>query len=259
MKKQTAITTLICIIFFVGCASVQLPPKPKTDEDYYREAMVFFDAENFFETIPAFEKLREKFPLSPYAVLAELRLGDSHFIKEEYIEAVHYYETFRRLHPSNQNVPYSIYMTGMCYYKQILSPDRDQTAAKQAIEHFQLLVELFPTNPYTGKALCKIYEAKERVAAHEFFVGYFYLKQKNYRGAVDRFNRILKEYSHSIDKDRLLYYLAEATLLSGDNAKGARILKLLLKKYPEGDYSVEAKVLLDLHSSDEKEVSREAP
>jgi outer membrane protein assembly factor BamD len=259
MKKQVFLVTLICITLLTACTAAPQPKKAKTDEYYFSEAMDFFNSRNCFDAIPAFEEFKEKFPLSPYAVLAELRLGDCHYFKGEYVEAIHYFENFRRLHPSNQHVPYSIFMTGMCHYKQILTSDRDQTFAKEAVEHFQLLFELYSRSPYAGKALCKISEAKKRIAEHELFIGRFYLKKKNYKGAIERFSKILKKYPQTMDKDKLLFYLAEATIHSGNKNKGKKILKLLLKRYPESEYAVEAKALLALHSSGEEKAGKETP
>ena len=255
MKKQAVFITLICITSLIACTTAPQQKKVPTDEYYFSKAMDFFNTGNYFDAIPAFEEFKEKFPLSPYAVLAELRLGDSHYFKEEYVEAIHYFENFRRLHPSNQHVPCSIFMTGMCHYKQILTSDRDQTSAKEAVEHFQFLFELYPTSPYAGKALCKISEANKRIAEHELFIGRFYLKKKNYQGAIERFSKILKNYPHSVDKDKLLFYLAEATILSGKKNRGKKILKLILKRYPESEYAVEAKALLALHSSGKEKIS----
>lgn len=244
--KQSVFAALACMFFFSACATVNVPKKQKTDKDYYEAAMHFFDANNCYDATPAFEELREKFPLSPYAVLSELRLGDCHYSMDEYIEAAHYFENFRRLHPSNQNVPYSIYMSGMCRYIEMLSADRDQTAAREAIEHFQMLLELYPENPYTGKALTRMSEAQKKVAEHEFFIGDFYYKKGNYKVAVKRYRKILEKYPHSIAKDKLLFHLAEATIKSGSTDKGKKIFKLLLTKYPESSYGAEAKSLLNM-------------
>jgi len=249
MKTTPATITLISLLLLGACAAAPPAKKTQTDEEYYAKAMEFFTVRNYFDAIPAFEEIREKFPLSPYAVLAELRLGECHYHKGEFIESAQYFENFRRLHPSNEHVPYSIFMAGMCAYEQILSHDRDPAAAREAAEHFQVLLEAYPASPYAGKALCKITEAKKRLAENEFFVGTFYYKQANYKGAVERYTRILREYPHSFDKQKLLFYLADATIQSGDLAYGKRILELMLRKYPEGAYSGEAQALLELHSS----------
>jgi len=81
MKKYYLLPALLCLLMIaaLGCAST--PAKPKlsgSDEDAYAKAMSDFRRGNYIEAIPVFEELREKFPMSPYAVLAELRLGDCH-------------------------------------------------------------------------------------------------------------------------------------------------------------------------------------
>jgi len=245
--KINLLKQLLWVLFIAclcACASGPDTKKPTTDEDYYNQAMIKFKARNYFDAIPAFQELKEKFPLSPYAVLAELRLGDSHYYKEEYVEAIHMYENFRRLHPNNQSVPYSIYMTGMCYYNQILTLDRDPTFARQAAEQFKQLQELFPNSPYTGKALFKLSESRRIVAEHEFFIGEFYLFYKNYPGAISRFNSILKEYPYSIPRDRVIFYIAKANFLSDNKERGQKFLNYLIRKYPESPYAVQAKALL---------------
>jgi outer membrane protein assembly factor BamD len=245
--KNTLLKQFLWVLLIAGlcaCASGPDTKKLTTDEDYYNRAMTMFKARNYFDAIPAFQELKEKFPLSPYAVLAELRLGDSHFYKEEYVEAIHMYENFRRLHPNNQSVSYSIYMTGMCYYSQILTIDRDPTFARQAAEQFQQLLALYPNSPYTGKALFKLSESRRIVAEHEFFIGDFYLFYQNYPGAISRFNAILKEYPYSIPRDRVIFYIAKANFLSDNKERGQKFLDYLIRKYPESPYAAQAKALL---------------
>ncbi len=242
LHKQIFLLFLITVI--CACATGPQEKPPKTDEEYFNRAMQLFNKKIYFEAIPAFEEFKEKFPLSPYAVIAELRLGDAHFYKEEYVEAIHTYENFRRLHPNNKSVPYSMYMTGLSYYNQILTIDRDPTNAKLAVEQFQQLMELYPDSPYTGLAQFKLSEARRVIAEHEFFIGKFYLQYKNYTGAINRFNVILKEYPYSIKRDRVIFYLAEANYLSENKERGEKFLQYLIKKYPTSPYAAEAKVLL---------------
>ncbi len=244
MKKLFTLCTIVCMCLCCACVTAPQPKKATTAEDFYNKALDLFNRRNYFDAIPAFEKVREKFPLSPFAVLSELRLGESHYRKEEYTEALHFFENFRRMHPSNQHVPYSILMTGMCNFAQVLSVDRDQTFAEEAVEQFRLLIDLYPTSPYTGKALCKMSEALEHIAGHEVFVGHFYLKKGNYQGAVERFTKVLKQYPHSIKKDEVLYSLADSLILAGKKPKGRRVLNMLIRRFPSSPYAKQAKSLL---------------
>jgi outer membrane protein assembly factor BamD len=242
LLKQIFLLLLIACVW--GCASTPTEKPLKTDEDYFNRAMKLYNDRNYFDAIPAFTEFKEKFPLSPYAVLAELYLGDSHFHKEEYVEAIHTFENFRRLHPNNKSVPYSIYMIGLCYYKQILTIDRDPTNAQMAAEQFKQLIELYPDSPYTGLAQFKLSESRRVIAEHEFFIGKFYLQYKNYNGAINRFNTVLKEYPYSIPRDEVIFYLGKANYLSENKQRGEKFLQYLIKRYPNSLYVPEAKVLL---------------
>jgi outer membrane protein assembly factor BamD len=249
MSKACLPLFLLSLCLISACASTGPPPKPATADDAYAHAMQYYTIGNYFDAIPAFEELRDKYPLSPYAVLAELRLGESHYHKDEYAEASHYFENFRRLHPSNAQVPYSIYMAGMCSFAQILSADRDQTFAIDAANQFQLLIDLFPASPFAGKAMCKLAQAQKRIAEHQFFVASFYFRQRNFSGAAERYGKILAKYPHALNREQLMYNLAEALILSGDRQRGCAMLHRLLHEFPGGGYTAEARAMLELHET----------
>ena len=252
MKKLLVISLIILLTGLISCSTAPKTKSAGNAEADYNKALQSFSKRNFFEAIPSFEELKEKYPVSPYATLAELRLGDCHFLQDELELAIHYYENFKRLHPNNPNVPYSIYMTGKCYFEQLLSVDRDQTAALEAVEYFQFLVDLYPESPYSGKALCKISEAKKLIAEHETMVGLFYLANRNYKGATNRFIKLLKHYPESINKDKIYYHIAQADFKSGNIERGDKIISLLENKYPESTYTTLAK-MLTVQNSSEKE------
>ena len=248
MKKYYLLPALLCLLMIalLGCAST--PAKPKvtgSDEESFTKAMAHFRKANYLDAIPLFEEVREKFPMSPFAVLAELRLGDCHYFKDEYIEASHFFDNFRRLHPSNPQVAYSIYMRGMCAYQQVLSLDRDQTFAEEAVEQFQQLYEIFPQSQFTGHGLIRLAEAKRQLAARETFVGDFYLKKENYAGAIERYNRALKRYPNQAEKDRLLMLIGQANIRSGDEKRGKKVLEFMINKYPDSIYVAQAKMMIE--------------
>jgi outer membrane assembly lipoprotein YfiO len=249
MKKAVFLLSLLCLGLLPACRSSGPPPRPNTAEDAYARAMQYYTSQNYFDAIPAFEELRDKFPLSPYAVLSELRLGESHYHKNEYAEAAHYFENFRRLHPSNSQVPYSIFMSGMCSFAQILTADRDQSYAQDAANQFQLLIDLFPASPFAGKAMCKLAQAQERIAEHEFFVASFYFRQRNFSGAAERYSKILTKFPHALDREQVMYLLGESLILSGSRERGIATLHRLLQEYPEGTYTGESRALLELHET----------
>jgi outer membrane protein assembly factor BamD len=237
--KKTIVHLLVFAFLLSGCTTTPPASSAVSDEQYYAKGMMEMGRKYFSEAQKHFEDLREKFPLSPYAIQALLRMGECQYLQKNYIEAQYQFNNFRRLHPSNAEVSYSMFMAGMCQFKQVLNHERDQTAARATVTQMELLLEVFPNSAYAGRALCKIAEAKQHIAEYEFFVGNFYLKQNNYLGAYARFDQILLKYPNAIDRDKVLLSMAKACLYDGQVEKGTRILQLLIDTYPETDNAAE--------------------
>lgn len=237
---------VIVFIFFLGCAGAPQVKEPMTDEEFFNEAMEFYKVKDTWQGIPAFKEIRDKFPLSQYAVLAELRLADLNYFKADYIEATHYYEEFKRLHPSNPHVPYVVYQLGMCHFKQIETIDRDQTPARDAADYFEYLITHYPRSPFTCKAMSKLKICRQKMFDHEFYIGNFYYKSKKYQAAQERFLEVLSHYPYVRGRDKVLFYLAQTYHHLNEESKARDTFSTLLKNYPQSEYRAQAKLLLGI-------------
>ncbi len=148
----------------------------------------------FEEAAALFQQLKDRYPYSKYALLADLRVGDAYFKAERYEEAVLSYEDFIRLHPKNEAVPYALFQMGMVYYTQMLDPSRDPTFARKASQVFQRLIRNYPGSKEAIRAQPRLQEALERQAAHDMFVGKYYYRTDHYNAAIYRFKRVLTQY-----------------------------------------------------------------
>jgi outer membrane protein assembly factor BamD len=158
------------------------------------EAELAYKDGNYDEAAELYQQLKDRYPYSRYALLADLRVGDAYFKAERYEEAVLAYDDFIRLHPKNEAVPYAIYQMGMVYHEQMLIPARDPTYSQKAVEQFQRLIRQHPQSEWAVKAKPRLQEALTRLAAHDMFVGRFYLNSERYRAAMGRFKRVLTQY-----------------------------------------------------------------
>jgi len=176
-----------------SCAWFQTKEE-KTAKELAEEGMEAFKDKNYGKTIEAFEKLRDWYPFSEYAILAELKLGDAHYHRKEYEEAISAYEEFEHLHPKNEAVPYVVYQIGRCYFDRRQVIDRDQGITQKAVESLERLIRSYPDSPYTGKAKRHLRICNKSLAEHEFYVGMFYYKSQHYKAALERFKTILTSY-----------------------------------------------------------------
>ena len=197
MTKYLLSILFIGLLFtFSGCAWFSDTPAEveKSAQELAAKGSLEFKKENYTSAIEAFTTLRDWYPFSKYAILAELKIADAHYKKESYEEALIAYQEFENLHPKNDTIPYIIYQSGMCWYKRLTQLDQDQTPARKAIEQFQRLTQRFPNDPLSGKAAKKIEKCVNFIAAHEAYVADFYLKAKQYKAALKRYEGIMANY-----------------------------------------------------------------
>lgn len=145
-----------------------------------------------------FQALKEHYPYSKFAPLAELKLGDARYHNKEYSEAAMAYEEFARLHPRNEVIPYVLYQIGMCHFLLFSATDRDPEETRSSMESFQKLIQGFPKSEYTVRAKKQLFECQKRIVAHEYSVGKFYYRLEQYRSTKDRLEKVSKDYPAAV-------------------------------------------------------------
>ncbi|WP_244154289.1 outer membrane protein assembly factor BamD [Desulfospira joergensenii] len=185
----------------------------KNAEQLAAEGASEFMNENYTAAIRSYTDLKDWYPFSKYAILAELKIADAHFRLEEYDEAVLAYEDFEKLHPRNEAVPYVIHQTGLCWFNQIGTVDRDHAPAMNAMAQFRRLMEQFPQSEYAQDAPDNIEKCINNIAGHELYVADFYLKTKKYKAALKRYQYIVEFYPQAPQSQKALEKIPECTEL----------------------------------------------
>lgn len=173
------------------------------------EGMDAYERGKYDKAIEKFQRLKDYYPFSKYAILAELKIGDAHYQRDEYEDAIFAYENFEQLHPRNEAIPYVIYQIGRCYYDRIDTPDRDQTSAQKALDTFRRLIKQYPDDPYSTRAAEHIKAAERSLAGHAYIVGVFYYNTRHYKAALHRFMSVISDYPDVGYHQKALEYIAK--------------------------------------------------
>lgn len=211
-KIQIAVLCMLASLFVVACAGRDAVVEKPADE-LIDDGLRQFEKGNYQKAIEAFEQLKDWYPFSKFASVAELKIADSHFYLDQYADAVFAYEEFEKLHPRNEAVPYVIYQVGMSYYRQLDSVDRDQTPAKNALAAFDRLIRQYPQDPYAHLAQGYADKCVESLAGHEFYVGVYYYRTEHYQAALQRFKGIIERYSDAGIHTKALSYIQNCETL----------------------------------------------
>jgi outer membrane protein assembly factor BamD len=205
--KKSLYFIFVFLFTLSGCAWFQ-SAEEKPSQELVSDGMEAFESGDYRKAVESFEKLKDWYPFSKYAILAELKIADSHYYLKEYEEAVYAYEEFESLHPRNEAIPYIIYQIGNCYFEQMDSVDRDQHVVRKALETYRRLIKQYPDDKYAAKARPHIRECLKSLAGHEFYVGMFYYKNKEYKPAIQRFKTVLSDYPDVGIHQKALRYIA---------------------------------------------------
>jgi outer membrane protein assembly factor BamD len=206
--KRSLILCLCISLFFCGCSWFEAKENEKSAQELVQDGVDYFEAGRYKKAIESFERLRDWYPFSRYAILAELKIADAYFNLESYADAIFAYEEFEQLHPRNEAIPYVVYRIGRSYFNQIDTIDRDQSNARKALETYRRLIAQYPDDAYAGMARSDMVACHQSLSGHEFYVGVFYYKQKRYKAAKERFVAVVENYPDVGYHHRALTYLA---------------------------------------------------
>jgi outer membrane protein assembly factor BamD len=183
--------TLDTMLGWVGIGSSQ---KQETPEALAMEGMDNFNRGKYSAALKRFVEIKDRFPFSEVALLAELKAADANYYLDRFVEARVLYEEFEANHPTNEAIPYVLFQIGMCYYGQIGTHDRDPGSAQNAVQAFERLNRAYPQSPYFVEASARARAARDFLAQHEFSVATFYLRTDEDTQAQRRLEYLLATY-----------------------------------------------------------------
>jgi len=225
--KKTSALLLAAVFLLAGC-KVWLPWQSRTGmakanpESLYQQGLEEYKAGKYKRSIELFQRVKEEYPLSTLAIMAEMGIADSFFSSKQYPEAALSYDEFVNLHPTNENLPYAMYQTGMCSYNEITTIDRDNTDVFKAMKRFEMLAARFPDSKFAGLASQKIRECKKLIGEKELYIGEFYFKTKKYKAALRRLEGVARNYANiGLDDAKVhrLIHEAQNHINSGETRK----------------------------------------
>lgn len=243
MRRSVFLVFFVFLFIFTGCSKKQVvrTEPPFNAEASFAKANALFEHGDYQEAQKIFESIKDKDASGPFGPLAMLRIADAYHKQGEPDSAVNKYKDFLNTYPDEEYAPYAQYQIAMIRFGQIEGYDRDSGAVKKALNEFDKLKALYPRNPYGSSIRLCVDKCQYMMARHEFMVGHFYYRKKAWRGALARFEGILKNYPRFSRTPEVLYMAACSAHALGDGQKALLYLGRLQAQYPYSSYAVKAK------------------
>lgn len=198
------------------------------------------DSKNFVEAQKYYDYVRSKYPYLEAARTAELRLADTDFAREHYLEARDRYQTFIKLHPTHPKVDYAAYRAAMTFYQDIpadyffLPPaeEKDQANVRGAQLALGDFIRTYPDSKHREEAQTNLKKVRVRLAEHELYVADFYARRDKWAAVVARLSTVASQFDGLGYEERVYFGLHDAYLKLKDEPKAKDALRSLMQKAP---------------------------
>ena len=217
MRQANCLTRVLFLVlsfFFLlnGCSLYKSffgGEEEKDASELMNDGMENLERGSYTVAIESFQKVKDRYPYSKFALTAELKMADALYMNEEYDQAYEAYDGFEKLHPKHKEIPYVIHQKGMCQFRQVRSKDREQAHTLKAREEFERVISRFPKDEYADRARKNLRQCLIYLAEYEIYVGHFYFKKALYRAALARYTYAIENYPDLGHYHEALEYIAK--------------------------------------------------
>ena len=238
---------LLLSLSLAGCASSKgkIPAgTAQPDKFLFERGTEMLNKRKWATSREYFRQLLDSYPQSVFRPDAKLGLGDAYLGEggpEALVLAVNEFREFLTFYPTNRRADYAQYKLGLCHFRQMAKPERDQTQTTEAIAEFETFVQRYPESPLLPEVRAKLREAKNRMGESSYRVGVFYFRSRWYPGAIDRFKKLLADDPEYSGRDAVYFYLGESLIKVNMKAEALPYFDRLVKEFEKSEYLARAR------------------
>ena len=224
---------ILCLFFLMllsACTSMS-DESFENAEEAYLAGYTAFQKTDYEKAAKIFDLVEQNFPFSEWADRAQIMMAYAQYKQNEYNDALLTLDRFIQLHPGNKNMPYALYLKGLCYFEQMSDTTREQEMTANADQVFHELVARYPASIYYNDAKAKLVMIQNHLAGKEMEVGRYYQKREDYTAAMNRFQAVLINYPDSNQVPEAYYRLAASYQALGMTKQAQAITKKLTHKF----------------------------
>jgi len=251
--------TILLFIFISGCEKKVDEKTIETNNDFpeieYINAKKLLDEQRFNEAQKSFNEIEKKYPLSNWSLKSKIMSIFIDYLKLDYENASINIQRFINKYPDYKDIDYAYYLKALISYEQIKNPALDATYTSESQKNFKELIRRFPTSKYSKDAEQKLILIETILAGKDMHIGFYYLQQKKYLAALNRYIKIVDNYKPNKYTPEALHRIVEIYYSLGMIGDAERVAAVLGYNYPESDWYMKSYKLVgkkEVLNSDDK-------
>ena len=239
--KKIFLAFFTCVLL-AGCGGDGqeiVPQEPLADiyDAAYRE----FEDKDYDDAAEKFLMAETQYPASEWAADALVMAAYSQYLGNEFPSAILTIDRFMRFHPGHADVPYMLYLRGMCYYRQVSDVRREPGMSVYALQQFQQLTSRFPNSPYAKNAKNKINILKNYIAGKVMYSARVDMRKENWTSAITKLQSVVTDAQDTVMPAEAMYRLTEAYTAIGLTEQADGYAEMLKLNFPDSDWAKKLK------------------
>jgi outer membrane protein assembly factor BamD len=235
------------------------PGEQNADRFLYERGTASLNRKHWLEAREYFSKLVDTYPTSQYRQDAKLGIGDTYLGErrsDSDVLAANQFREFLRFYPLAPKADYAQYRLAVSQVRQVLGPERDQTATRNALKELDAFIASYPQSEWLPEVLKLQRQMRDRLSESEYLVGRHYYRTRWYPGAVSRFTDLLKTDPQYTGRDAVYFFLAESYYKQNKPADALPLYQKLVEEFRVSDYLKQARSrIAELSSSAKTQVA----
>lgn len=238
LDKLRTFTLCLAAVALLGACTIKEEPEyiERPVAGIYNNAMDLLQNNDFKSAADEFDEVERQHPYSVWATKAQLMAAYAYYQSNRYDDAIIALERFTQLHPANRDVAYAYYLKALCYYEQISDVARDQKMTELSLNALNEVIKRFPDSKFARDAKVKIDLTYDHLAGKEMEIGRYYLTQKHYLAAINRFRSVVDTYQTTTHVPEALHRLTEAYLALGITSEARKTASVLGHNFPGSEW-----------------------
>ncbi len=221
----SVVALIVLLAPLAGCSAFNkdedFVPDDPADKLYNEGLYLLNTKQDYKAAAKKFDEVDRQNPYSDWARKSLIMSAYSYYEAQEYDDCINSSKRYVTLHPGSPDAAYAQYLIGSSYYDQILDVTRDQQRAEKAISALDEVARKYPDTEYAVSAKKKVEMARDQLAGKEMEIGRFYMKRRDFTGAINRFKVVVTQYQTTRHVEEALMRLDRSLCLARHHQRGA--------------------------------------
>jgi outer membrane protein assembly factor BamD len=235
---------LVFLIFFNFSCSKEVKKESLIKEknielqvlEAYSEGLKELEAGDVLYAAKKFNEVEIMFPQSIWAPRSTLMAAYAYYSQDYYFDAIEELKIFLRKYPNHESLDYAHYMMALTYYEQIVDEKKDLNSIILAKKKFEYVIKEFSNTDYALDSKFKLDLINDILASKEMYLGRYYFDKKKWIPSINRFRKVVDDYSQTIYVEEALHRLVEVHYTLGLVEEASKYANLLGYNYQSSDW-----------------------